>query len=132
MGVIVITGCSTGFGYHGALAFARRGDRVYAAMRNPDKGDLAKVLSEEGLDAEALKMDVNDDASVRAGIGEVLEREGRVDVLINNAGNGGTGVSIEESTDAAWESTISTNLLGPLRCAAPCCPRCGNRVEARS
>jgi len=35
MGVVVITGCSTGFGYHGALAFGRRGDRVYAGMRNP-------------------------------------------------------------------------------------------------
>jgi NAD(P)-dependent dehydrogenase (short-subunit alcohol dehydrogenase family) len=122
MGVIVITGCSTGFGYHGALAFARRGDRVYAAMRNPDKGDLAKVLSEEGLDAEVLKMDVNDEASVRAGIGEVLEREGQVDVLVNNAGHGGTGVSIEESTDEAWLATISTNLLGPLRGARAVLP----------
>jgi len=116
MGVIVITGCSTGFGYHGALAFARRGDRVYAAMRNPDKGDLGKVLSDEGLDAEVLKLDVDDDASVRAGIGEVLEREGQVDVLINNAGVGGTGATIEESSDEAWQAIISTNLLGPLRC----------------
>ena len=74
MGVVVITGCSTGFGYHGALAFARRGDRVYAAMRNPDKGDLAKVLSDEGLDAEVLKLDVDDDAKMRAGTGEVLGR----------------------------------------------------------
>ena len=117
MGVVVITGCSTGFGYHGALAFARRGDRVYAAMRNPDKGDLAKVLSEEGLDAEVLKLDVDDEGSVRAGISQVVEREGHVDVLVNNAGVGGTGATIEESTDAAWEAIISTNLLGPLRCA---------------
>ena len=86
-------------------------------MRNPDKGDLAKVLSDEGLDAEVLELDVDDDGSVRSGIGQVLEREGQVDVLINNAGFGGTGATIEESTDEAWQAIISTNLLGPLRCA---------------
>ncbi|MET0903993.1 MAG: SDR family oxidoreductase [Acidimicrobiales bacterium] len=122
MGVVVITGCSSGLGYEGALGFARRGDRVYAAMRNPDKGDLAKVLSDEGLDAEVLQLDVDDEASVRAGVGEVLEREGRVDVLINNAGTGGTGASIEESTDEAWLAIISTNLLGPLRCSRAVLP----------
>ena len=121
MGVVVITGCSTGFGYHAALAFARRGDRVYAGMRT-DKGDLAKVLSDEGLDAEVLPLDVDDDTSVRAGLGQVLEREGGVDVLVNNAGFGGTGATIEESTDEAWHSIISTNLLGPLRCARAVIP----------
>ena len=129
MGVVVITGCSTGFGYHAALAFGRRGDRVYAAMRNPDKGDLAKVLSDEGLDAEVLELDVDDDASVRAGIGQVLEREGHVDVLVNNAGFGGTGASIEESTDEAWQAIISTNLLGPLRCARAVMPSMRERGQ---
>jgi NAD(P)-dependent dehydrogenase (short-subunit alcohol dehydrogenase family) len=122
MAVVVITGCSTGFGYHGALAFARRGDRVYAGMRNPDKGDLAKVVSDEGLDAEVIRIDVDDDVSVRAAIGEVVEREGRVDVLINNAGVGGTGKVIEESSDDAWLAILSTNLLGPLRCTRAVLP----------
>ena len=54
MGVVVITGCSTGFGYEAALAFGRRGDRVYAGMRNTSKGDLAKVISDEGIDAEVI------------------------------------------------------------------------------
>jgi len=122
MGVVVITGCSTGLGYQGALAFARRGDRVYAAMRNPDKGDLGKVVSDEGLDAEILALDVDDDASVRAGIGQVVEREGRVDVLINNAGFGGTAISIEESTDEMWEAIFSTNLFGAIRCTRAVLP----------
>jgi NAD(P)-dependent dehydrogenase (short-subunit alcohol dehydrogenase family) len=122
MSVVVITGCSSGFGYHAALAFARRGDRVYATMRNPDKGDLAKVLSEEGLDAEVLQLDVDDDDNVRSGIGQVLEREGQVDVLINNAGFGGTGNTIEECADEDWQAIISTNLLGPLRCARAVLP----------
>ena len=117
MGVVVITGCSSGFGYGAALAFGRRGDRVYATMRNPNKGDLAKVLSNEGFDAEVLALDVDDDANVRAGIGQVLEREGKVDVLINNAGFGGTGNTIEECSDEAWQAILSTNLMGPLRCS---------------
>ena len=122
MAVVVITGCSSGFGYHGALAFARRGDRVYAGMRTPDKGDLAKVLGDEGLDAEVIRLDVDDDDSVRAAVGEVLDREGQVDVLVNNAGHGGTGAAIEESTDEAWQAVISTTLLGPLRTARAVLP----------
>lgn len=129
MSVVVITGCSSGFGYHSALAFARRGDRVYAGMRTPDKGDLAKVLSDEGLNAEVIRLDVDDEASVRAAIGEVLEREGQIDVLINNAGFGGTGAPIEESTDEAWQAIISTNLLGPLRCTRAVLPSMRERGE---
>ena len=110
MSVVVITGCSTGFGYHGALAFARRGDRVYAGMRR-DKGDLGKVMSDEGLDAEVLKIDVDDEASVRSAIGEVLEREGHIDVLINNAGVGG-GEVVQGSEVARWKQTLDTNLFG--------------------
>jgi NAD(P)-dependent dehydrogenase (short-subunit alcohol dehydrogenase family) len=122
MSVVVITGCSTGFGYESTLAFGRRGDRVYAGMRNPSKGDLAKVISEEGIDAEVIQLDVDDDASVRGAIGSVLEREGKVDVLVNNAGIGGTGGPIEEQTDEQWHQILSTNLLGPLRGARAVLP----------
>ena len=121
MGVIVITGCSTGFGYHSALAFARRGDRVYAGMRK-QKGDLAEVLAGEGLDAEVLPLDVDDDASVATAIGGVLEREGRIDVLVNNAGHGGTAGAVEELRDDDWLSVMSTNFLGPIRCARAAIP----------
>ncbi len=122
MSVVVITGCSTGFGYEAALAFGRRGDRVYAGMRNTSKGDLGKVIGDEGIDAEVIQLDVDDDASVRAALGSVLEREGRVDVLVNNAGIGGTGGAIEEQTDEQWLKIVSTNLLGPLRCARAVLP----------
>jgi NAD(P)-dependent dehydrogenase (short-subunit alcohol dehydrogenase family) len=122
MGVVVITGCSSGFGYHAALAFGRRGDRVYAGMRNPQKGDLAAVLADEGLDAEVLALDVDDDASVTAGIRSVLDREGHVDVLVNNAGIGGTSGAIEELSDDEWLAVLSTNLLGPIRCARAVIP----------
>ena len=92
-------------------------------MRNPDKGDLAKVLSDEGLDAEVLQLDVDDDASVRSGIGQVLEREGTVDVLDQQRRLRRHRRQRSRSrTDEAWQAIISTNLLGPLRCARAVLP----------
>ncbi|MEY2451810.1 MAG: hypothetical protein QOD92_1384 [Acidimicrobiaceae bacterium] len=129
MAVIVITGCSTGFGYHASLAFGRRGDRVYASMRNPAKGDLAKVVSDEGLDVEVIALDVDDDASVRSALADVLEREGHIDVLVNNAGIGGTSAAIEELGDDEWMSVLTTNLLGPIRCARAVIPSMRVRGE---
>ena len=98
-------------------------------MRNPAKGDLAKVISDEGLDAEVLPLDVDDPASVQTGLASVLEREGQVDVLVNNAGIGGTGLPIEEQTDEQWLAIVSTNLLGPLRCARAVLPSMRERGE---
>jgi NAD(P)-dependent dehydrogenase (short-subunit alcohol dehydrogenase family) len=80
------------------------------------------VLSEEGLDAEVIRLDVDDDGSVRSAIGEVVDREGGVDVLVNNAGIGGTANVVEECSDEAWLGIFSTNVLGPLRCARAVLP----------
>jgi NAD(P)-dependent dehydrogenase (short-subunit alcohol dehydrogenase family) len=74
MAVVVITGCSSGFGLVTALAFARRGDRVWATMRNPaDAGDLSAAVEAEHLEMRTLPLDVTDDASVKAAVGHVLE-----------------------------------------------------------
>src|SRR5207248_7561985 len=89
MAVVLITGCSSGFGLATAVAFARRGDRVWVTMRNPaDAGDLTAALEAEHLAAEILPLDVTDDASVAAAVGHALEADGRIDVLVNNAGVG--------------------------------------------
>ncbi|MEA2589449.1 MAG: hypothetical protein QOH66_2376, partial [Actinomycetota bacterium] len=64
MAVVVITGCSSGFGLATALAFARRGDSVWATMRNPaDAGDLSAAVEAEHLELRTLPLDVTDDAS---------------------------------------------------------------------
>src|SRR3989304_9930499 len=85
MAGVVITGCSSGFGMLAALEFARRGDSVYATMRNTAKaGPL--LASAAGAPVEVLQLDVNDAVSVAAAIEEVIRREGRIDVLVNNAG----------------------------------------------
>jgi NAD(P)-dependent dehydrogenase (short-subunit alcohol dehydrogenase family) len=69
-----------------------------------------------------IALDVDDDASVRAALGQVLEREGHIDVLVNNAGIGGTSGAIEELGDDDWMAVLSTNLLGPIRCARAVIP----------
>ncbi|MFN8020372.1 MAG: SDR family oxidoreductase [Acidimicrobiales bacterium] len=113
--VVLVTGCSTGIGLATALAFGRRGDRVYATMRAPERGDaLRAAVAGEALDVDVLRLDVRDDRSVRDAIGDVLGQEGRLDVVVNNAGVG-PFAPIEHSTDDEWLATLDTNLLGPVR-----------------
>jgi NAD(P)-dependent dehydrogenase (short-subunit alcohol dehydrogenase family) len=120
--VVVITGCSSGIGKTIALAFARRGDRVYATMRSPARGTaLRAALDDGGLDAEVLALDVTDEASVRIAIAAVTDREGQLDVVVNNAGIG-TFAPVERSTDDDWRATLETNLLGPVRVARAALP----------
>ena len=110
MAVVVITGCSSGFGREAAKRFGARGDKVWATMRRPAEGD---DLAEHG-DITAHSLDVNDDASVAACIDAVLVRDGRIDVLVNNAGVGFIGAVESQSWDLA-RSTMETNLWGAIR-----------------
>lgn len=114
----MITGCSSGFGLATAVAFAERGDRVVATMRNLERrGELDAALEAAAAadNAEVVAMDVDDDASVRATLGGVIERSGPVDVLVNNAGIGGRGGPIEDLTDEDWLAVLGTNVLGAVR-----------------
>ena len=113
--VVLVTGCSTGIGLTTAVAFARRGDRVYASMRALARGDeLRRLVDAERLDVELIQLDVTEDVSVRSAVGQIFAKEGRLDVVVNNAGVG-PFAPIERSTDEEWRSTIDTNLLGPMR-----------------
>jgi NAD(P)-dependent dehydrogenase (short-subunit alcohol dehydrogenase family) len=115
MAVVVVTGCSSGFGLLTALAFARRGDIVYATMRDTTRGDpLVRVAESEGLDVHIARLDVTDDASVREAVGRVLGAEGRIDVLVNNAGVLHLG-SVELLPEEALRSTFETNYFGAIR-----------------
>lgn len=123
MAVVLITGCSSGFGEGAALAFARRGDTVYATMRNPERGALlGSTAANEALSLEVLQLDVDDDNSVRRAVDAVLDRSVHIDVLVNNAGIGGTAKPIEMLTDDEWMQVISTNVLGPIRTARAVVP----------
>ena len=115
MSVVLITGCSSGFGMRAALHLARRGDTVVATMREPAKGrELERARGDENLDLEVAALDVSDDASVEAAVGRVLERHGHIDVLVNNAGVGIDG-AVEDVTDAEAKAVFETNVFGVLR-----------------
>jgi NAD(P)-dependent dehydrogenase (short-subunit alcohol dehydrogenase family) len=115
MAVVLITGCSSGFGKLAALAFARQGHTVFASMRNLDK---APALRDEaraaGLSIEIIQMDVNDTASVENAVATVLTRAGRIDVLVNNAGIGAVA-ALEDFDDDEILRVFETNLFGAIR-----------------
>ncbi len=115
MSIVVITGCSSGFGMLAALEFARRGDKVYATMRDTAKaGRLRKEAEASEVSVEVLQLDVNDSRSVGAAVEEVIGREGRIDVLVNNAGISIDG-PVEEFDDDELLTVFETNLFGVIR-----------------
>jgi NAD(P)-dependent dehydrogenase (short-subunit alcohol dehydrogenase family) len=114
--VTLITGTSTGIGFETALQFARKGYRVHATMRNPERGAqaLQDAAKAEGLELAIGQLDVDDPASVERAVAGVLDQEGRIDVLVNNAGIG-TLVAVERGTEEDARATFETNFFGPLR-----------------
>ena len=123
MPVVVITGCSSGFGMLAALEFARRGDSVYATMRNTAKaGPLIGQAKTAGAAVEVLQLDVNDAVSVAAAIEEIVRREGRIDILVNNAGMSIDG-PVEEFDDDEVLAVFETNLFGVIRVTRAVLPR---------
>jgi NAD(P)-dependent dehydrogenase (short-subunit alcohol dehydrogenase family) len=113
--VILITGASSGFGYVGALHYARRGAKVIATMRDLPRREATQLLEEakkEALDVQIAEIDVTSDASVASGVEEALKLGGgRIDVLVNNAGIGITG-PVEVQDMAATQLIFDTNVFG--------------------
>jgi NAD(P)-dependent dehydrogenase (short-subunit alcohol dehydrogenase family) len=116
MTVTVITGCSTGIGYAAALRLARDGHLVVATMRNPAASDLRAVAKEQNLDVDVRPLDVNDQGSVDELFAGVVRSHGDVDVLVNNAGLGGSGGALEETDLDTFRQIMETNFFGALRC----------------
>lgn len=108
--VWLITGASSGFGRAIAEAALEAGDIVVAAARRTAALDDL-VASAPGR-AEALALDVTDADSIDSAVGEVLDRHGRVDVLVNNAGRGAIGAA-EETTDHELRELMDLHFFGP-------------------
>lgn len=103
---ILITGASSGIGYDAAQTLARRGHRVYAAARRLERMEPLKT---DGV--IPLQMDVTDHQSMADGVQTVLNAEGRIDILINNAGYGYFG-AIEQVTLEEARRQLEVNLFG--------------------
>jgi NAD(P)-dependent dehydrogenase (short-subunit alcohol dehydrogenase family) len=113
--VVVITGALTGIGRATAIAFAREGSRMVVSGRHEDKGNaLAAELRALGAEAEFVRADVRVEGEVRNLIDRTVERFGRIDVAVNNAGIEGELGPIVEQSKANYEATFEANVLGTL------------------
>lgn len=122
---ILITGSSSGFGYDGALHYARAGANVIASMRNLPRAEaetLKAAAAKEKLDIAIIQIDVTSDEQVTKGVAEAERLAGgALDVLINNAGVGYAG-PIELQDMEATKLIFDTNVYGPHRMARAVLP----------
>ena len=106
---IFITGASSGIGQATALYFAEHGWNVVATMRNPEK----QSILQNSNNIEVLKLDVEEPESFHSVIEKAIERFGKIDVLLNNAGYGQHGL-FEATTPQQIQKQFSVNLFGTM------------------
>jgi NAD(P)-dependent dehydrogenase (short-subunit alcohol dehydrogenase family) len=118
--VIVITGASSGFGALAARALSRAGHTVYASMRQttgrnaPQVAELKKYAAEQKVDLRAVELDVSSQESSDAAIRQILEENGRLDVIVHNAGHMVFGPA-EAFTPEQLAELYDTNVLSAQR-----------------
>jgi NAD(P)-dependent dehydrogenase (short-subunit alcohol dehydrogenase family) len=106
--VVLVTGCSTGIGRALVLELSARGHRPFATAR---RLDAIADLAERGI--ETLRLDVGDEGSIESAVTAVRERAGRIDVLVNNAGQNAFGPILELPLET-MRTTFETNVVGLL------------------
>jgi NAD(P)-dependent dehydrogenase (short-subunit alcohol dehydrogenase family) len=111
---ILITGTSSGFGRDTAETLRRAGHTVYASMRGAGGKNFEAAEALRKLGIKTVELDVSDDASVEAGVKNVLAEAGTIDVLVNNAGIASAGVT-EAFTAEQAHAIFDTNVIGLLR-----------------
>eukprot|EP00299_Pterocystis_sp_00344_P014962 c7453_g2_i1.p1 GENE.c7453_g2_i1~~c7453_g2_i1.p1 ORF type:complete len:232 (+),score=59.57 c7453_g2_i1:1-696(+) len=115
--VVLITGCSSGVGLAAAVLFAKDGYKVFASMRNVSKdGELRAAVAAAGVEAnvEVIELDVVSEESVTFAVTKILTAEGRIDVLVNNAGFSKFG-GVEMVSVEGVKDQFETNFYGPIR-----------------
>ncbi|MEU9212594.1 oxidoreductase [Streptomyces sp. NPDC048415] len=108
--VWLVTGANSGFGRAFAEAAVAAGDVVVATARRPEA--LTDLVAAHPDQVEALTLDVTDPAGIDTVVADVVERHGRIDVLVNNAGRTHVGAA-EETTDAELRSLFDLHFFGP-------------------
>jgi Short-chain alcohol dehydrogenase of unknown specificity len=109
MKVVLITGASSGFGFELSKALLKKGYIVYAASRNVQAMEPLKTLG-----AKVLAMDVTKDESVTAGVAQLIQEQGKIDAVFNNAGYGYYGL-VEEPDMNVVHQMYETNVFGLAR-----------------
>ncbi len=123
MPVVLITGCSSGFGRAAALAFARAGYTVHASMRDLSRGEsLRAAAKQEGLDLQLKALDVTQPSQFAPVVESIVAQSGRLDVLVNNAGILHLG-AFEDLTERQFRDVMETNTIAPLLLARAVLPQ---------
>lgn len=113
--IILITGTSSGFGWLSANSCAAAGYKVYATMRDTKgrNAEKASALAQQA-NIEVLDVEVTNGKSVLDAVATIIEKEGRIDVLVNNAGVVTVGIA-ESYTDNDFDKVLDVNVKGPWR-----------------
>ncbi len=116
--VAIVTGCSTGLGVQMAKALANQGAIIIPVARRQEKIEaVAKELTEEfGVETLPVRCDITDTEAVEALVDKVLEKFGRIDIVINNAGTGAVAPA-EDITDDQFSAEINIDLFGTFKVA---------------
>ena len=121
--IALVTGASSGIGRATAERLAAAGYKVYGTSR--------RVAAADGRSFEMLTLDVTNDESVTAAVSEVIRREGRIDLLVNNAGFSLAPAGAEESSIEQAQSIFDTNFFGIVRMTRAVVPHMRNQRSGR-
>ena len=112
---VLVTGCSSGIGLATCHVLSRNNFMTYGTVRNLSKAKIIQdLINGENLSLKILRLDVNDNQSIKIAVKKILTDTGRIDVLINNAGYGMFG-PVEEITTQEVKKQFETNFFGTIR-----------------
>jgi 3-oxoacyl-[acyl-carrier protein] reductase len=114
--IAVVTGASRGIGRAIALTLARTGTHVIAAAREQHAGPVVEEIAAAGGSAEALSLDVTDSEAVERAVAGIVERHGRIDHLVNNAGIARDQLLLRMKR-GDWDAVLATNLTAVFTCS---------------
>lgn len=121
--VLLITGAAIGIGFETAKLFASKGYSIAFNDRSQEDGENAlNILKQLGTDAEFFCGDATNESVISEIIKKVIERFGRIDVLVNNAGGLGGRSSVEEMTTEFWDRVLNLNLKSNFFWTRGCIP----------
>ena len=123
--VILLTGASSGIGYQTAESLAKEGHIVYGAARRTEKMETLKQFG-----VKPIYLDVTDEESIKSAIDTIIRNEGRIDVLINNAGYGSFG-AVEDVEINEARRQFEVNLFGLARLVQLVLPHMRKQKEGR-
>lgn len=127
--IALVTGASSGIGQATAARLAKAGYKVYGSSRRGGGSNDGDDASGRGF--EMLTLDVTDDASVAAAVQYLIQREGRIDLLVNNAGFGVAPAGAEESSLAQAQAIFDTNFFGIVRMTRAALPQMRRQGSGR-